>query len=399
MRVSTTQIYTQGLKAFGDQQAKLSLLQQQISTGTRLTKPSDDPAASARVLELEQTVEISQQYQVNINLADQRLNLQDSTLDNVGNVLIRLKELVIQANNATMDAVSRNAIAEEVDQRLEELLSLSNTIDSNNDYLFAGFQNQSQPFTQTITGAVSHVVFNGDQGTRSIQISQSRQISVDTSGSDVFLQIPSTAALNEVATATNAGNGVIAPARVIDHSVYVPGDYQIVFTGANTYDVVDLSGPVNVVTGATYTDGDVIEFQGIRTSITGTPAVGDTFDISNGQFQDIFTVVSNIADTLRAAGSTQQLAANFAQSLDDLDASLDNVLEARTSIGGRLNAIESQFEDNQAYIVSTQETLSVLRDTDLAEAISKLTLEQTTLDAAQAVFARITSSSLFNFLR
>ena len=76
MRVSTTQIYTQGIEAFQKQQAKLAKLQQQISTGVRLTRPSDDPAASSRVLQLEQTISLNLQYQVNIGLAEARLELE-----------------------------------------------------------------------------------------------------------------------------------------------------------------------------------------------------------------------------------------------------------------------------------------------------------------------------------
>ena len=64
-----------------------------------------------------------------------------------------------------------------------------------------------------------------------------------------------------------------------------------------------------------------------------------------------------------------------------------------------VDVLESQRDENEAQVLVVKSTLSSLRDTDLAEAISQLTLEQTTLDAAQAVFARITSSSLFNFLK
>jgi len=349
MRVSTTQIYTQGLKAFGDQQSKLAQLQQQISTGTRINKPSDDPAASARILELEQALEINEQYQVNIDLADQRLSLQETSLGSVANVLQRIRELVIQANNAAMDGLSRNSIADEIDERYQELIALSNTINSNGDYLFAGFQSQNQPFVESVSGSISHVQFNGDQGMRAVNISQSRQMNVETSGSDIFLRLSSTSALNESTAAANTGNGVMAPAHVFDNSVYSPGNYQIVFTAANTYDVVDLSGPVNIVTGATYVDSQDIDFQGIRTSITGTPAAGDTFTISQGQYQDMFSIVSSLSETLREGTTDARLSANFDQALRDIDAGVDNILEARTSIGGRLNALEAQKEDNEAY--------------------------------------------------
>ena len=399
MRISTTQFYLQGLQAFGNQQVKLAKLQEQISTGVRIANPSDDPAGAARVLELEQEIKLHEQYQTNITLANQRLSLQDSTLQGAENLLQRVRELAIHANNASLDQVSRDAIADELDQRRQELLSLANTVDSNGDFLFAGFQNQQRPFVFDKTGSVDHVRFNGDEGERWIQISSSRQINTDTSGRGLFMEVRSNAALNERANAANTGSGVIAPARVFDNSLYVPGDYEIVFTGPNTYDVVDVATATNIVTGAAYSDSQPIEFQGIRTSITGAPAAGDRFRVSQGQYQDMFEIISNLSDTLRSSSTDAQRSANYAQALVDLDSAYENLLAGRTGIGGRMNALDAQKDDNEAFIVTTTQTVGEIRDTDLAEAISQLTLEQTTLDAAQAVFARITSSSLFNFLR
>jgi flagellar hook-associated protein 3 FlgL len=399
MRISTRQIYTQGVEAFQQQQQKLAKLQQQISTGVRLTKPSDDPAAASKILQLEQTVSLNLQYQSNINLAEQRLNQQDAVLANYDSLLIRVRELAIQANNAPVDAVSRNAIAAEIDERLNELLSLANTIDGNGDYLYAGYQNNSAPFTRATTGSRDFVSFNGDDGVRSVQISENRQLEVDIPGREIFMEVPSAIALRELPAVANVGTGLIAPASVVDSSLYVAGDYEIRFTAPGVYDVFDVAGGVNIVTGATYTDGQNINFQGVRTSITGAPAAGDVFTISAGQFQDVFSIVAGLSETLRSEPSADVRAANIAQSLADLDAAFENSLNARTQLGGRLNALEAQREDNDAQVFATRSTLSTLRDTDLAEAISQLTLEQTTLDAAQAVFARITSSSLFNFLK
>lgn len=399
MRISTRQIYTQGIEAFQQQQQKLAKLQQQISSGVRLNKPSDDPAAASRVLELEQDVSVNLQYQANINLAEQRLGQQDAVMKTYADLLNRVRELALQANNGPLDPLSRNAIAVELDERLSELYSLANTTDANGDYLFAGYQNGSLPFTPTTTGSIDHVSFNGDAGTRSIQISKVRQMEIDISGQSIFMQIPSSAALREIPAVANAGSGVIAPASVVDSSVYVPGDYEIRFVAPGVYDVFDVAGGVNIVTGATYTDSQDINFRGVQTSITGVPAVGDVFTVGASQYQDVFSMVSNLSETLRNAPSDAVRAANIAQALGDLDAALDVSLNIRTTVGGKLNAIESQRDENEAQVLVAEKTLSSLRDTDLAEAISQLTLEQTTLDAAQAVFARITSSSLFNFLK
>ena len=140
MRISTTQIYQQGVEAFGQQQIKLAKLQQQISTGVKLTKPSDDPAASSRLLELEQSVSLQQQYQANISAAETRLRLQEDTLAGLGNISHRLKELAIQGNNGALDATSLRAIGVEVNEILKEMLSLGNARDANGDFLFAGYR-------------------------------------------------------------------------------------------------------------------------------------------------------------------------------------------------------------------------------------------------------------------
>jgi flagellar hook-associated protein 3 FlgL len=607
MRIATTQIYTQGVKAFGVQQTKLANLQEQISTGVRFTRPSDDPVASARILELEQTQKLNEQYQENIIHAENRLQLEETTLASIGNTLQRVRELALQGNNSTNDAVSRKSIAVEIDQLREQLLSLANTVDANGDYLFAGHQSGVKPFTENTTGAISYIEFNGDQGQRSINISESRQMNIGPPGRELFMEIPSATALNESADLVdplNPGNLEMAPAHVFNESAYADsprGNYQIVFLDATTFDIVDVDGvtpsntppalnpPGTIIDRQTYTDSGVIDFEGIRTSITGTPAAGDTFNISPGQYEDMFSMVANLSETLKSSvsdaplsttstptnlgdiqisggiitdatnpnrldedtfqpviltftntfpdtantgtatvsttianaglltgddytlsfdgtnwtvtsditantqtivppsGSFEGLAiditdavgavagdrfaikpfnsdwvlstsdviadgvpvaagdpipysdgmviesdpalwqvnltgnnpqitdslvvdvnrhppgvqrsSNIAQTLLDIDSSVEKGLDVRTSIGGRLNALEAQFDDNDARVLVTKEALSVLRDTDLAEAISQLALEQTTLDAAQAVFARITSSSLFNFLR
>ncbi len=399
MRISTTQIYTQGIEAFQQQQVKLAKLQQQISSGQRINRPSDDPSAASKVLEMEQSIALKLQYQMNIGLAEARLDLEETALAGVENIVFRLRELAIQSNNGSLSDTALQAIGIELEDQLDAMLSMANTRDTNGDYLFAGFQNQQPPFSYQSTGSINHVVYNGDQGQRSLQISEARQVLVDDPGQEVFLKLSSATSLNEIAAAANTGSGVIAPAQVIDASVYAPGEYEIRFTAAGTYDVYDLGLGANIVTAASYTDSETIEFQGIRSSITGAPATGDVFTIQQGQYKDIFESMQILSSSLGASGSGSQRSANASEFLDDLDQFLGRVLEVRSNVGGRLNALQSQFDVNDAQILATKTSLSALRDTDLAEAISQLTLEQTTLDAAQAVFARISSSSLFNFLR
>jgi len=399
MRISSAQIYQQGVAAMNEQQAKLAELQTQISSGNRLTRPSDDPAASARILEIQDSISRTTQYQTNIQMADAKLEYQDTLLGSVENGLFRLQELVVRGNNGVLDQPARDAIAQEVDEIGDQLLALANTTMANGNYVFSGFQTRTIPFVTTTTGEITSTNYQGDQGERYIQVSQTRQVRTADGGSKIFMELQSANALNETDGTTNAGTGTLLNAQVFDNDQYVPGDYQIVFTAANTFDVVDLSGPTNVLTAQPYSDAQAIEFAGIRTAISGTPAVGDTFTVSVGQYQDLFSTVRQISDTLRTATTPEQRVANLNQAQIDLQTALTSVLEVRTDTGGRLNTLNSQYEDNEALLLSSRRALSELSDTDLAAAISQLTIEQTTLEASQAVFSRLSGLSLFNFLR
>lgn len=399
MRISSTQIFQQGIDAMNRQQVKLADLQNQISSGNRLSSPSDDPAASARILDIKDVISTTEQYQTNIGQADAKLAFQDSVLNSVETALFRLQELVVQGNNGVLDQPSRDAIAQEVDEIGNHLLGLANTAEANGDYMFAGFQSRTQPFVTSKTGEITSTTYQGDQGERYAQVSQTRQVRTADNGSKIFMELESANALNETNDTANTGTANLLAAQVYDNDQYVPSTYQIVFTGANTFDVIDTAGPTNVLTAQTYTDSEAIEFQGIRTGITGTPAVGDSFSVSVGRYQDVFSVVRNISDTLRSSTSPAQRDANSAQALDDLQQALTRVLEVRTDTGGRINSLDVQNEDNEALLLSSRKALSELSDTDLASAISQLTLEETTLQATQAIFARLTSLSLFNYLR
>jgi flagellar hook-associated protein 3 FlgL len=81
----------------------------------------------------------------------------------------------------------------------------------------------------------------------------------------------------------------------------------------------------------------------------------------------------------------------------NVDQALGNVLDVRTQVGSRLAAIETQLDSNGAMALTLQSTLAQIQDLDYAEAISRLSAQATTLEAAQQSFIRTQQLSLFNF--
>ena len=113
-RISSVEQFRQGIDNILSQQARLNETQLQLSTGKKINRPSDDPSASTQLLKLSTLKSKTEQYNRNIESARNQLQLQESVLSSVTNVLQRVRELTIQANNATQNNESRAAIADEI---------------------------------------------------------------------------------------------------------------------------------------------------------------------------------------------------------------------------------------------------------------------------------------------
>ncbi|HED39174.1 MAG TPA: flagellar hook-associated protein 3, partial [Chromatiales bacterium] len=217
MRISTGQIQLSGLNRMLEQQSQMLNTQQQLATGKRLMTPADDPTASARIVGLDQTLKVTEQFQKNINFSRSRLELEEEVISGVTNALDRVRELAVQANNPTITNQDLTTLAIEVKERLNELLGLANSQDAGGEYLFAGYQGNTQPFSATETGPYT---YNGDDGQRLIQIGNNRQIAVTDSGTSTFREIRNgNGTFTTFDNQSNTGSGVIDPGSVTNPSL------------------------------------------------------------------------------------------------------------------------------------------------------------------------------------
>ena len=185
-RISTAMLFERGIASMLDQQTRLSNTQMQVASGKRILSPKDDPVGAAYALDLKTAISQTEQYQANAERAYSRLDLQEATLQGVDNLIPRIKELTVQGLNDTNSASDRQAIAGELRQINQELLTLANTKDSNGEYIFAGYQADTIPFSNPADGVFT---YGGDTGSRALQISATRQVQDRENGYDVFMNI------------------------------------------------------------------------------------------------------------------------------------------------------------------------------------------------------------------
>ena len=186
MRLSTSQIYHQSVTSMLSQQTELAKTQQQLATGDKLLSPSDDPDAATRILDLNQIIDTTEQYQRNADFANTRLALEETVLTDIGELLQRARELSVQANNGSLSAGDRESIAFEVRANIDSLIQLANSQDASGEFLFSGFQAETRPFADNGLGNFS---YDGDQGQRSLQIGARRNVTVGDSGVEVFMKV------------------------------------------------------------------------------------------------------------------------------------------------------------------------------------------------------------------
>lgn len=404
MRIATSTIYALGVTSIQQQTSDLMKTQQQVSSGRRIVSPSDDPVGAAQVLNLTQSLDINQQRSANATSAQNNLEMEDSVLSSIDTLIQDVKTTAINAGNAALSDGDRASMAADLQGKLNELIGLANSTDAGGVYMFAGYKGSTVPFSLTATG-VPPVSYNGDQGQRLVTIGATRQIPVSDSGSDVFFRIKNgNGTFVTTASATNTGTGVIDTGTVVNVNSWNASsrDFTINFTSSTTYDIVDNVSGSNIVTGATYTSGSAISFNGAQFSIQGAPVAGDTFTVKASTSQDLFTTISNLITTLQTpvSGPAGQAALSngLNGAMSNLDNALNNILTTRASVGARLqeiSAVQSMGEDlNLQY----QQVISQLQDVDYAQSISDLNRQQVGLQAAQKTFVTVQSLSLFQYL-
>jgi len=182
MRISTNTIYQSGINKIGALQTEQAKLQQQISTGKRITSPSDDPVAAARVLELSYQQGVNAKFADNRQTAQIKLNTLESNMTSVTNLLVAAQSTLVGAGNGVYSNQERAFIATELQGSLEALIGLANTKDAYGNYLYSGFQSDTPPFVANAGGAT----FVGDSNQQLLQVDAQRQMAINVTGDTVF---------------------------------------------------------------------------------------------------------------------------------------------------------------------------------------------------------------------
>lgn len=175
------------------QNQKTLKLSEQLSTGKKINRPSDDPVSAQALAELKRQLSRNEQFEKNLQYADRQWRQIESDVMSVSDLVKRAREIAIQGNNGTLSSSDREALAAEVAQLSEQLLTISNR-QLEGQYIYSGYRTNTQPYEfdanhPAADPAVTYLGFGTVQGNfdqKRIEVSEGQFFPTQIDGEKVF---------------------------------------------------------------------------------------------------------------------------------------------------------------------------------------------------------------------
>lgn len=396
MRISTSSAFEAGIETLTKRQAELAQSQERLTSGKRVAKASDDPAAAARAeraLAGELRAETSQRA---VEASRSAMTLTETALADANELMQQAREALVAAGNATYSDQERKGLAQKLAGIRQQLLAVANRGDGAGNYLFAGQGTTVAPFLDG-PGGVSYQAVAGQLKTEG---GTDLPLSVD--GQALWM----TARTGNGVFETSAGAGVagawIDNGQVSDPAAITGSTYTLQFSvaaGVTTYAVLQ-DGLPTAITAANYVSGQDIVVDGMSFKITGTPANGDSFTAApSSSTLSVFDALDAAVADLNTAGLTpSQIAQNTTDNLRDIDSAMTYLQRARSLAGEALLRVDNETGRLDAQKLAAQTERSNAEDLDMVDAISKFQNQQTGYDAALKSYSMVQRMSLFQYL-
>jgi len=445
MQVSTSYLFDRASKQMVNIQNDLAKSQQEIAAQKQVLSPSDAPNQAATITRLKSVTARQDTYTNALSQLQIRLDAESSNLSNASEVLVRIKELAIQANNGSQGTVSRKAIATEMKGLRDQLLSVANSTDASGNFIFSGSKVNTKAFTEDAAGKVE---YTGDQTRMNVAVGEQRTLPLNRPGTNAFVRVvryPIETVNAELTTVTLPLANTSSTASVKIGKGQLPSDGPIKIMGGITIPFVAATTTIPTSPGTTTPTGLAAA---ILRKFTESPASAEVSAFkaaknistvaldSTDPTKIVFTFAPKTPPTTPATyysaepGLEAALAINtknavskvgigvgFFTAIDDLitgvevgdgkvmqhgltemDALHSGVVMAQADVGTDMKVVEQQGAVVDDTKLSLSVALSKVDDLDMTTAVTHMQKLMLSLEAAQSTFAKTSQMSLFKYL-
>lgn len=448
-RLGSANAYDNALRNLQNRQTSLSNLQENLTSGKKITSASDDPTGAAQAERAMNRIARISTDQRALEAQKNSIAAAEGTLGDITNALQNFRELVVSAGNGSHTAAERTTIAVQLTGLRDQILTLANTKDSNGLPLFAALGSALKPFVGPQSTAPDYT-FDGLPGQSA---SGSYAIPFTLDGESAFMNQPARDAVFNVTVGNTSTSDKAIPttrALVTDNIVVTNNatvaatatlsaatagapeypTYTVAFSNVTANPVTGMStvdytitetplvsaGPFVTTTSAPFKTGETTKIAitgipGMSINVTGTPPVtdkttgavvigspanGDTITITPkaSVFSVLDTAITDIGKATNANAANQAIA----QALHNIDTGMARVSAVRGQAGDLLGRADRITATNEKRNIEQESNRSRAEDLDMIKGLSDFQNQQTGYQAALQSYAQVQKLSLFNYI-
>ncbi|NMC66886.1 MAG: flagellar hook-associated protein FlgL [Spirochaetales bacterium] len=376
-----------------------------ISSGISFSRPSENPISFLSSLRLRSSLSQISLYKDNANFAKENLDFIDSNIQHMTNALQRLRELIIQAVNGTLEEKDRENVRREVLQLTSQIAATANE-QYNGRYLFSGFETLRPPFVITeIEGEIQAINYVGDSGEMTADIGNSNKVAFSLPASKLFYSENQT-----IIPEKNLANFIATE----DSTIKINNTQINIYKGDTIDVIIERINKANTGVKANF-DINTSEFY-FETTYPHQPFFEDikgNLLEKMGILDPIGKPPANLSRNVRKFGGSlfdqlinfsKALKSNDIESLSTrtlalIDNSINNLIKYQAEIGSRSEKalLASNQYENLSLIL--QDQLSNNLETDVTKTITDLKAYELMHQAALQIGSKIYDLTLLNFIR
>jgi flagellar hook-associated protein 3 FlgL len=398
MSASIGAMYDNVNYALGVNSDALMKLQEQASTGLRVSRPSDDPSDARRIMDYNDDINSIQALEDNCDKVSDIMSTSSTTIQNVQETLNNVQTLFSQIINGTYsDESGQRAItAQAINDALEQVVSYANT-QHLNQYIFGGNDNSNPPFAvkRDTSGQIVSVTYQGSDYAGKAEIAPGVETESALVGTDVFSSDDRSAPVFYGDTGAKAGTGTSSVKGDVWLTVAQDGSgYKLSIDDGLTYTTVPAGGEENTAVTDSRT-GQVLYVDTRNITAAGTEMVRTpgTYDVFNALIsaRDLLQNTRNLSDK-----DIQNLRETAISSLDEVNTGLSRQL---TRVGGRVSSLSSIKTSMENFRTNDQQQADTIGQADIAQVAIDLSRRQTLYQMSLNVAANLLSLNMLDYIQ
>ena len=413
-RVSTANMYDATLRNLSARQKTLVDLQENLTAGKRVVRPSDDPVAAAQAERALTRISRIQTEQRALDVQRNAIAQAESTLGDAVGLVQEIRQLVVAAGGGALKPEDRKTYANQIQSLQEQLRDVINRKDTNGIPLLGALGSALQPFTGPLTGSPDYQ-FIGQPGQAS---SDSTSIATTVDGHAALMFDPVRDGVYTATVTRGAGSSLVTSAITTSNREALDGAQYALAVNTVTVDPVAGTTVVDYTLTKTAKDGTVttsnVTTAPVKTgqpipitinegpdtvmsfSLTGTPAAGDSVALqpSSSLMGTIDSAIRGITDATDSVAASQAVG----QALANIDAGMERLHNMRGYAGELLNRADRITGDQDKRSIQLEADRSRAEDLDMVQGISDFQNASVGYEAALKSYAQVQRLSLFNFI-